>query len=59
LIGVQIGLDNGQRRDVQRLLTGLGFDTKVTGKFDDKARACCDQFYLLHHRRVTIRGDRS
>ena len=27
----QIGLDKGQRRDVQRRLTGLGFDTKVTG----------------------------
>ena len=35
----QIGLDRGQRRDVQRRLTGLGFDTKVTGKFDDTTRA--------------------
>jgi hypothetical protein len=35
----QIGLDKGQRRDVQRRLTGLGFDTKVTGKFDDDTRA--------------------
>ncbi|MBR0757939.1 caspase family protein [Bradyrhizobium jicamae] len=35
----QIGLDKGQRRDVQRRLTGLGFDTKVTGKFDDSTRA--------------------
>ena len=35
----QIGLDRGQRRDVQRRLTGLGFDTKVTGKFDDQTRA--------------------
>lgn len=35
----QIGLDRGQRRDVQRRLTGLGFDTKVTGKFDDDTRA--------------------
>jgi uncharacterized caspase-like protein len=35
----QIGLDRGQRRDVQRRLTGLGFDTKVTGKFDDATRA--------------------
>jgi peptidoglycan hydrolase-like protein with peptidoglycan-binding domain len=34
----QIGLDKGQRRDVQRRLTGLGFDTKVTGKFDDDTR---------------------
>jgi Caspase domain/Putative peptidoglycan binding domain len=35
----QIGLDKGQRRDVQRRLTGLGFDTKVSGKFDDETRA--------------------
>jgi hypothetical protein len=34
----QIGLDKGQRRDVQRRLTGLGFDAKVTGKFDDETR---------------------
>jgi hypothetical protein len=35
----QIGLEKGQRRDVQRRLTGLGFDTKVTGRFDDETRA--------------------
>jgi peptidoglycan hydrolase-like protein with peptidoglycan-binding domain len=35
----QIGLDKGQRRDVQRRLTGLGFDTKVTGQFDPNTRA--------------------
>ena len=35
----QIGLDKGQRRDVQRRLTGLGFDTKITGKFDETTRA--------------------
>ena len=35
----QIGLDKGQRRDVQRRLNGLGFDTKVTGKFDEATRA--------------------
>jgi uncharacterized caspase-like protein len=34
----QIGLDKGQRRDVQRRLTGLGFDTKVTGAFNDETR---------------------
>ena len=34
----QIGLDKGQRRDEQRRLTGLGFDTKVTGKFDESTR---------------------
>src|ERR1019366_4205463 len=35
----QIGLDKGQRRDVQRRLTGLGFDTRATGKFDESTRA--------------------
>jgi uncharacterized caspase-like protein len=35
----QIGLDKNQRRDVQRRLTGLGFDTKTTGRFDDTTRA--------------------
>src|SRR5882724_7436934 len=34
----QIGLDKGRRRDVQRRLTGLGFDTKATGKFDEATR---------------------
>jgi len=35
----QIGLDKGKRRAVQRRLTGLGFDTKVNGKFDEQTRA--------------------
>ncbi|MBO4222719.1 caspase family protein [Bradyrhizobium neotropicale] len=35
----QIGLDKGQRRDVQRRLNGLGFDVKATGKFDEPTRA--------------------
>ena len=35
----QIGLDKGKRRDVQRRLTGLGFDTRVNGKFDQATRA--------------------
>jgi hypothetical protein len=34
----QLGLDKGQRRDVQRRLTGLGFDTRVNGKFDEQTR---------------------
>ena len=34
----QIGLDKTKRRDVQRRLTGLGFDTKMTGLFDDETR---------------------
>ncbi len=34
----QIGLDKGQRRDVQRRLNGLGFDTKVNGVFNEDTR---------------------
>jgi uncharacterized caspase-like protein len=34
----QIGLDKGQRRDVQRRLNGLGFDTSVTGVFNQETR---------------------
>jgi len=33
------GLDKGKRRDVQRRLTSLGFDTKVNGRFDGSTRA--------------------
>ena len=35
----QLGLDKNARRDVQRRLNGLGFDTKVSGKFDENTRA--------------------
>ena len=35
----QIALDKGQRRDVQRRLNGLGFDTKVTGVFNEQTRS--------------------
>lgn len=35
----QIGLDRNQRREVQRRLTGLGFDVKATGKFDEETRS--------------------
>ena len=35
----QIGLDKGRRRDVQRRLNGLGFDTKVTGTFNESTRS--------------------
>ena len=35
----QIGLNKAKRRAVQRWLTGLGFDTKVDGKFDESTRA--------------------
>ena len=34
----QIGLDRGQRRDVQRRLNGLGFDIRITGVFDKSTR---------------------
>src|SRR4051794_33626572 len=34
----QLGLSKSQRRDVQRRLTGLGFDIKDTGKFDEATR---------------------
>jgi hypothetical protein len=33
-----LGLNKMQRRDVQRRLTGLGFDIKATGKFDEETR---------------------
>ena len=35
----RIGLGKGKRRDVQRRLIGLGFDTKVNGRFDESTRA--------------------
>ena len=35
----QLGLNRNQRRDVQRRLTGLGFDIKASGKFDANTRA--------------------
>jgi peptidoglycan hydrolase-like protein with peptidoglycan-binding domain len=35
----RIGLDKRKRRDVQRRLTKLGFDTKASGKFDASTRA--------------------
>ena len=35
----QIGLNRAMRKDVQRRLTGLGFDTRANGKFDGTTRA--------------------
>ena len=35
----RIGLDKRKRRDVQRRLTRLGFDTRASGRFDQKTRA--------------------
>ena len=34
----QIGLNKNQRRDLQRRLTGLGFDSKATGVFNEGTR---------------------
>jgi hypothetical protein len=35
----QLGLDKRKRRDVQRRLTALGFDTRVNARFDEPTRA--------------------
>src|SRR5882757_4603837 len=44
----QIGLDRRQRRDVQRRLTGLGFDTEVNGRFDESTRAVITRWQAAH-----------
>src|SRR5882757_3030326 len=44
----QIGLDRRQRRDVQRRLPGLGFDTKVNGRFDESTRAVITRWQAAH-----------
>jgi len=44
----QIGLDKRKRRDVQRRLTGLGFDTKVNGRFDESTRAVITRWQAAH-----------
>ena len=44
----QIVLDKRQRRDVQRRLTGLGFDTKVNGRFDESTRAVITRWQAAH-----------
>jgi hypothetical protein len=33
-----LSLDKGTRRDVQRRLTGLGFEIRANGRFDDETR---------------------
>lgn len=40
----QLRLNRSQRREVQRRLNGLGFETKATGKFDDDARAAIEHW---------------
>src|ERR1700733_15913002 len=44
----QIGLNKGKRRDVQRRLNRLGFDTKATGKFGEKTRAAITRWQEAH-----------
>jgi peptidoglycan hydrolase-like protein with peptidoglycan-binding domain len=44
----QIGLNRTKRRDVQRGLTRLGFDTKATGKFDDPTRDAIARWQEQH-----------
>ena len=44
----QIGLTRTKRRDVQRRLTKLGFDTKANGKFDDATRDAISRWQEQH-----------
>ena len=43
-----IGLTKATRREVQRRLAKLGFETKVTGKFDDSTRASITRWQEEH-----------
>ena len=44
----QIGLTKARRREVQRGLTRLGFDTKVNGKFDESTRGVIARWQEEH-----------
>lgn len=44
----QIGLTRAKRRDVQRRLTKLGYDTKADGKFDDATRDAISRWQEQH-----------
>jgi peptidoglycan hydrolase-like protein with peptidoglycan-binding domain len=44
----QIGLTRITRREVQRRLTTLGFDTKVNGKFEESTRAAITRWQEEH-----------
>lgn len=44
----QIGLTKVKRREVQRGLTRLGFDTKVNGRFDDSTRDAITRWQEEH-----------
>ena len=49
----QLGLTKRKRRDVQRRLTAIGFDTKVNGKFDDSTRAAITRWQAARGYPVT------
>ena len=63
----RIGLDKGLRKDVQRRLTGLGFDVKQTGTFDEPTRAVIRRWeaargypatgYLTKNQHDALRGE--
>jgi peptidoglycan hydrolase-like protein with peptidoglycan-binding domain len=44
----QLGLTRTARRDVQRRLTRLGFDTRITGKFGESTRAAITRWQDEH-----------
>ena len=44
----QLRLTKTKRRDVQRRLTRLGFDTKANGKFDDRTRDAIGRWQESH-----------
>jgi len=44
----QIGLTKASRREVQRRLAKLGFDTRVNGKFDESTRAAITRWQEEH-----------
>jgi peptidoglycan hydrolase-like protein with peptidoglycan-binding domain len=44
----QLRLTRTKRRDVQRGLTRLGFDTKASGKFDDQTRDAISRWQEQH-----------
>lgn len=44
----QIGLTRVTRREVQRALTRLGFDTRVDGKFEESTRAAITRWQEEH-----------
>jgi peptidoglycan hydrolase-like protein with peptidoglycan-binding domain len=44
----RIGLSKTSRREVQRRLTRLGFDTRINGKFDDSTRDAIGRWQEEH-----------